>query len=184
VVAAALVFTARVPRRLSRLIDDSKKLDAAERDDAFAALTTSGIVEIGVAAASVTEINRINILQASLLAMRRAVARLPAAVDCALVDGNVAPSLPCRVQCIVGGDARSLSIAAASILAKVVRDRLMRRLAARWPGYGWEHNAGYATDEHREALTRLGPTTHHRQRFASVQAVLDPRQPGWLLLDG
>jgi len=170
VVAAALVFTARVPKRLAALIDDSKKLDAARREAAFVALRRSGIVEIAVAAASVAEIERINILRASLLAMRRAVARLPRSVDCALVDGNQPPELPCRVQCVIGGDGLSLSIAAASIVAKVIRDRLMQRLAARWPGYGWEHNAGYATPEHRAALARLGPTVHHRRGFAPVSA--------------
>jgi ribonuclease HII len=122
----------------------------------------------------VAEIDRLNILRAALLAMCRAVARLPAPPDLALVDGNIAPALACPVRCVVGGDARCLSIAAASIVAKVVRDRAMARLAVRWPGYGWETNVGYATEFHRAALLRLGATRHHRPAFASVaQLVLD-----------
>jgi ribonuclease HII len=168
VVAAAVVFPAGVPRKLAGLLDDSKKLTAAQRLIAFEALRMSGKAEIAVAAASVAEIDRLNILRAALLAMCRAVARLPAPPDLALVDGNFPPALGCPVRCVVGGDARCLSIAAASIVAKVVRDRAMTRLAARWPGYGWESNAGYATEFHRTALLRLGPTRHHRPAFASV----------------
>ena len=168
VVAAAVVFPAGVPRKLAALLDDSKKLTPEQRQAAFAALRASGRAEIAVAAASVAEIHRLNILHAALLAMCRAVARLPALPDLALVDGNVAPALPCPVRCVVGGDGRCLSIAAASIVAKVVRDRAMARLAVRWPGYGWETNVGYATEFHRDALQRLGPTCHHRPAFASV----------------
>jgi ribonuclease HII len=168
VVAAAVVFPTGVPRKLATLLDDSKKLSAEQRRAAFDALYASGRAEIAVAAASVAEIDRLNILHAALLAMRRAIARLPAPPDLALVDGNVAPALSCPVRCVVGGDGRCLSIAAASIVAKVVRDRAMARLALRWPGYGWETNAGYATLFHRDALLRLGPTRHHRPTFASV----------------
>jgi ribonuclease HII len=172
VFAAAVVLPRRVPRVLASLINDSKRLDAAAREAAFAALLAArrdGLVEIGVAAASVAEIARLNILRAALTAMARAVARLPAPPDLALVDGNQPPPLGCAVRCVVGGDALSLSIAAASIVAKVLRDRAMTRLAARWPGYGWEHNAGYATAAHREALRRLGPTRHHRAGFGTVR---------------
>jgi ribonuclease HII len=116
----------------------------------------------------VAEILRLNILHASMLAMRRAVARLGRPPDLALVDGNYPPKLNCAVQCVVGGDALCLSIAAASIVAKVVRDRAMSRLAVRFPGYGWETNAGYATETHRDALIRLGVTRHHREAFGSV----------------
>ena len=124
--------------------------------------------EIGVGAASVGEILKLNILHASMLAMRRAVARLGIAPDLALVDGNYPPKLNCAVRCVVGGDALCLSIAAASIVAKVVRDRAMARLAVRFPGYGWHSNAGYATATHREALHRLGATRHHRAAFGTV----------------
>jgi ribonuclease HII len=180
VLAAAVVLPRVVPMALAVLIDDSKKLHAAARAEAFAALLAAraaGLVEIGVGAASVTEIARINILRASLLAMARAVGRLRLAPDFALVDGNQPPPLACKLRCVVDGDALSLSIAAASIVAKVLRDRAMTRLAARWPGYGWEHNAGYATADHRAALRRLGPTCHHRAAFGTVRQLalaLDP----------
>jgi ribonuclease HII len=174
VVAAAVVFPTGVPRRLAALLDDSKKLTAAQRLAAFQALRISGRAEIGVGAASVAEIERLNILHAALLAMCRAVARLPAPPDLALVDGNQPPALGCAVRCVVGGDGLSLSIAAASIVAKVLRDRAMTRLAVRFPDYGWHTNAGYATEFHVTALRRLGPTRHHRPSFGTVgQLTLD-----------
>jgi ribonuclease HII len=176
VVAAAVVFPRGVPRGLAKLLDDSKKLTAERRQAASFALYAaemSGAAEIGVGAASVTEIGRINILWASMLAMKRAVTRLPSPPDLALVDGNRAPDLPCDTQCVIGGDAISLSIAAASIVAKVARDRLMARLATRFPDYGWATNAGYGTVAHCEALARLGVTPHHRRDFAPVRAILD-----------
>jgi ribonuclease HII len=169
VLAAAVVFPSGVPRRLAALIDDSKKLRPDQRLTAFVALRDSGRAEIGVGAASVAEIERLNILHAALLAMCRAVARLPRPPDLALVDGNQPPGLSCAVRCVVGGDGLSLSIAAASIVAKVLRDRAMTRLSTRFPGYGWEENAGYATQAHREALRRLGPTPHHRPAFGTVR---------------
>lgn len=168
VVAAAVVFPTGVPRRLAALLDDSKKLTPEQRRVAFEALRASGRAEIAVGAASVAEIERLNILRAALLAMCRAVARLPLPPDLVLVDGNQPPPLGCAVQCIVGGDGRSLSIAAASIVAKVLRDRAMARLAARFPDYGWHSNVGYATEFHVAALRRLGPTPHHRPSFGTV----------------
>lgn len=171
VLAAAVVFTGRVPRRLSGLIDDSKALTPAERATAFAALRAAaadGILEYAVAAASVAEIGRLNILLASHLAMVRAVAGLALPPDLVLVDGNLPPPLPQPVRCIVGGDARCLSIAAASILAKVIRDRAMARLDARWPQYGFASHVGYATARHRAALAAHGPCPHHRRGFAPV----------------
>ena len=167
VVAAAVVLRADTPPELAILLDDSKKLTADQRLAAFLALYAS-TAEIGVGAASVTEILRLNILHASMLAMRRAVSRLRIPPDLALVDGNYPPKLDCAVRCVVGGDALCLSIAAASIVAKVVRDRAMARLGVRFPGYGWHSNAGYATAVHREALQRLGPTRHHREAFGTV----------------
>jgi ribonuclease HII len=168
VLAAAVVFPRGVPRKLAAMLDDSKRLTPIQRQDAFAALRLS-TAEIAIAAASVAEIERLNILHASMLAMRRAVSRLREAPTLALVDGNVAPpGLCCPVQCVVGGDGISLSIAAASIVAKVVRDRLMERLDRRYPGYFWATNAGYATPAHRAALEALGPTRHHRAGFAPV----------------
>ncbi len=169
VLAAAVVFTRRVPTKLARMIDDSKKLTAEQRLLAFNALLSYPDAQIAVGAASVDEIGRLNILHAAMLAMRRAVARLPAPPDLALIDGNRPPALPCPTRCVVGGDAVSLSIAAASIVAKVLRDRGMARLAVRFPGYGWEANAGYGTAFHRAALRRLGPTPHHRRDFGTVR---------------
>jgi ribonuclease HII len=176
VLAAAVVFVRRPPAALAALLDDSKKLKAAQRELAFAALAAAareGRLAYGIAAASAAEIGRLNILRASQLAMARALARLPEAPDLALVDGNQKPALPCAVRCVVGGDALCLSIAAASILAKVTRDRAMARLDRRWPGYGFAAHQGYPTAAHRAALARLGPSPHHRRGFAPVdQAVL------------
>lgn len=175
VLAAAVVFARRPPRALAALLDDSKRLSAAAREAACTALreaAAAGLVEIGIGAASAAEIGRLNILRATHLAMERAIARLPGgAPELALIDGNRAPpglDRICAVRCVVGGDAQCLSIAAASILAKVLRDRAMRRLDARWPGYGFARHVGYPTAEHREALARLGPTPHHRRGFAPV----------------
>ena len=172
VVAAAVVFPRGLPAPIAELLDDSKKLTAEARLLAFQALLACGFAEIGVGAASVGEISRINILRASLLAMHRAVARLPALPDIALVDGNQPPKLACPVRCVIGGDALSLSIAAASIVAKVVRDRAMARLAARFPLYGWDTNAGYGTAFHRAAIDQHGPTRHHRPSFGAVRLYL------------
>lgn len=143
---------------------DSKLLKPTRREELCRLIRDNAA--IGVAAASVEEIARLNILGASLLAMRRAVARLTPAPAEVLVDGNRAPSLDCRVRCIIGGDATVPEISAASIVAKVARDRLMTRLAVRHPGYGWERNAGYGTAEHKRALSELGLTAHHRRAFA------------------
>ena len=173
VVAAAVVFPRGVPGSLATLLDDSKKLTAEQRLDAFLALHACNAAEIGIGAASVGEIERINILHAAMLAMARALRRLPSLPDMALIDGNRAPGVDCRTQCVIGGDALCLSIAAASIVAKVVRDRAMARLAARFPGYGWEQNAGYATGHHRAALLRLGATPHHRSAFGSVRLLYE-----------
>jgi ribonuclease HII len=172
VVAAAVILDRRrLPRALRQGLDDSKKLAAPQREE-FAALL-GACARIGVGAASVEEIDRINILQATLLAMCRAVAALGAAAPAiALVDGNVPPRLPCKVRTVIGGDGLSLSIAAASIIAKVTRDRLMRRLALRYRGYGWETNAGYGTAAHQAAINLLGVTPHHRRSFAPVQLSL------------
>lgn len=169
VVAASVLFGQGVPSSLARLIDDSKKLTPVLREAALVALRACPGIEIGIGAASVAEIGQLNILRASLLAMRRAVERLPSPPDLVLVDGNQPPLLACPVQCVIGGDALSLSIAAASIVAKVVRDRLMSRLAARLPHYGWERNAGYATSAHRAALVSIGPSRHHRPTFGLVR---------------
>jgi ribonuclease HII len=176
VLAAAVVLGPRMPRGLGKLLDDSKALTPEAREIAYAALRRAqaqGQVELALGAASVAEIVRVNIFHASMLAMRRAIARLPAPPDLVLIDGNAAPpGLACGHRCVVGGDATCFSIAAASIVAKVTRDRAMARLAVRLPGYGWESNAGYATPAHRAALAALGPSRHHRPTFASVRLVM------------
>lgn len=182
VVAAAVILDpARLASELAAAIDDSKRLSAATRLSLFAAITA--VARIGVGAAAVAVIDRDNILRATLTAMARAVARLGPVPDLVLVDGNRGPSLPCRVRCVVGGDKLSLSIAAASIVAKVMRDRIMGRLALRYPVYGWERNAGYATARHRAALFRFGPTPHHRQSFAPVRSAIIRADPNNLLFD-
>lgn len=173
VVAAAVILPARLPAILTSELNDSKVLSAKKRDALFEVIC--GTAAVGIGQAEVDEIDRINILQATFLAMRRAVDALAphGAVDWALVDGNQRPPLPCQVQCIVKGDGRSLSIAAASVIAKVTRDRQMTALAAAFPGYGWERNAGYGTAEHQKAMRQLGLTPHHRKSFAPVADLFD-----------
>jgi ribonuclease HII len=187
VVAAAVIIDRRRFRgELRGALDDSKALSREVRESCYGALFAGariGAVRIGVGAASRGEIDRINILRASLVAMARAVAALGLRPDIALVDGNVAPSLPCAVKTIVKGDALSFSIAAASVIAKVTRDRIMHGLATRYPGYGWETNVGYATAEHGAAIRRLGVTPHHRRSFAPVRLALSGPCDFFALLD-
>ena len=170
VAAAAVIDRTAAKRRLLKLIDDSKKLALENREEAYEAMVASGLVQFAVAEASVEEIDRVNILQATFLAMRRALEALGARPDIVLIDGNqIPPSLSCRAETIVDGDAHSYSIAAASIFAKVTRDRYMAKLAEAFPGYGWERNRGYGSREHLDALDRLGLTPHHRTSFAPVR---------------
>ena len=178
VVAAAVMLFPGVPPVLLAQLKDSKVLSAALRQTAYAGLRqaqTEGLVWIGVGAASVAEIERINILRASLLAMRRAVLRLPDLPALALIDGNQPPDLPCPTRCIIGGDACEPAISAASIIAKVLRDRAMQKLDLRYPAYGWAGNAGYGTALHRAALQAHGVTCHHRRSFGTVRRLLTPR---------
>lgn len=176
VLAAACVFPlGKLPRKVARLIDDSKKLSALQREAAYEAFRPHAKIAYG--AASVAEIDRFNILVATHMAMSRALQRLGMGSAVALIDGNRAPParlLPdgCRAVTVIGGDARSLSIAAASIAAKIVRDRLMQRLAIRYPAYGWTTNAGYGTEEHRTAIAAVGVTRHHRISFRPMQLEL------------
>ena len=176
VVAAAVVLDPRrFPKSLRDGLDDSKVLSVEAREACYGALrrcAARGTAHIGVGAASVAEIDRINILRAALLAMARAVAVLGVRPDIALVDGNIAPPIECAVQTVIDGDALSFSIAAASVIAKVTRDRIMRSLAPRYPGYGWTTNVGYATPEHGEAIRRFGVTRHHRRSFAPVRLAI------------
>lgn len=169
VVAAAVVLdAARLPDDLAAAIDDSKALSRPRRERVFALLPS--VASIGVGAATVAEIDQLNILQATLLAMQRAIADLGVVADLVLVDGKQVSQLAVPARAVVDGDAKSLSIAAASIVAKVTRDRLMVDLDRQYPGYGWERNAGYGTAEHRAALARLGPSPEHRRSFRPVRA--------------
>jgi ribonuclease HII len=171
VVAAAVVLEpSRLPRHLLLQLDDSKKLGRRRREVLFQALTEAA--HIGVGRAEVAEIDAINILAATMLAMERAFRGLELCPDAALVDGNRCPDLGRPTRCLVGGDRLSLTVAAASIVAKVTRDRLMGELALAFPGYGWERNAGYGTAEHRHALHRLGVSPHHRKSFAPIANIL------------
>lgn len=159
------------PARLPEGLADSKVLSAARRDRLFDAIMACA--DVSVAHATVEEIDHLNILRASHLAMERAVAGLSCRADHALIDGNLIPrDLPCGAEAIVKGDALCLSIAAASIIAKVTRDRIMVDLAQQHPGYGWEDNAGYPTKAHLEALLNLGVTPHHRRSFKPVHNIL------------
>jgi ribonuclease HII len=172
VVAAAIVFErefleAEAEKSLAGL-DDSKRLPAKRREFFHALLSACPHARIGVASASVAEIDSLNILRATHLAMARAVAQLVPPPELALVDGLPVQGLPVPHRAIVGGDAASLSIAAASVMAKVTRDRLMVALATDYPGYGFERHKGYGTAAHLAALRRHGPCPAHRRSFAPV----------------
>ncbi len=164
VVAAAVAIGPDAP--LLEGVDDSKQLTHRRREALAAAIRAS--YPCAVAAASAREIDRLNIRRATALAMRRALARLPLRPDTVLVDGLPVPELAAPHEAIVDGDASCYAIACASILAKTVRDRLMTLLAARHPAYGWDHNAGYGTEEHRAAIKHAGVTPHHRRSFTPV----------------
>lgn len=167
VVAAAVILPVR---RRPKGLADSKTLDEAARDALFAEIMAHGIV--GVGAATSAEIDALNIRQATLLAMRRAVAALSTPPTAALVDGKDLPELPCPVEAIVDGDAHVPLIGAASIVAKVTRDRMMIEACARYPGYGFSRHKGYGVPEHKAALDALGPCAIHRLTFKPVAVVL------------
>jgi len=169
VVAAAVVLD---PGRPIDGLADSKKLTPARRESLYLEITEKALAW-ALGRAEVAEIDRINILQASLLAMRRAVLALPLDADHALVDGNRLPDLPCSAEAIVGGDAIEPCISAASIVAKVSRDREMVELDARYPGYGLARHKGYPTRQHLEALRMLGVTEIHRRSFAPVRKIAE-----------
>lgn len=169
VLAAAVILP---PGHIIPGVDDSKRLQPAVRERLADEIRRQALA-CSIGAASAREVDRLNILRATHLAMRRALDRLPVPVDHVIVDGLPVPILGEAQTAVVEGDRRVHSVACASILAKVTRDRLMRRLAPRYPAYGWERNAGYGTPEHRDALARLGPTPHHRRSFAPVQLALD-----------
>jgi ribonuclease HII len=165
VVAAAVILD---PKRIPRGLNDSKKLTMEEREKLYLKICASA--EVAVAFGSTARIDRDNILQASLWALARAVRALPLRPRLVYVDGNIRIDAGCDCEAVVAGDALVLSIAAASIVAKVTRDRLMMRLGLAHPGYGFERHMGYSVPEHFAALNRLGPTIHHRRSFAPVAA--------------
>jgi ribonuclease HII len=168
VVAAAVILdTTALPEGL----DDSKRLSPAKREVIHDALIARARFGIGIA--SVAEIDEINILRASFLAMRRALDALGPAPAMALIDGkHLPPDLPCEGRAVIGGDGRALSIAAASVIAKVTRDRMMVALAREFPGYGWEKNMGYGTKAHQTGLAQYGITPHHRRSFKPIHNIL------------
>lgn len=151
---------------------DSKRLTAGVRERLAAEIERCALA-LGIGAASAREVDRLNIRRATELAMQRAVARLAIPPEHVIVDGLPVPALGEAQTAVVEGDRLVHLVSCASIVAKVTRDRLMRRLAQRYPGYGWERNAGYGTQAHLEALARLGPTPHHRRSFAPIQYSLE-----------
>ena len=164
VVAAAVILT---PARIPEGLNDSKALSSKQRELLLNMIEKNA--QIGIGIAEPEEIDRLNILGATLIAMRRAVLALPKLPDMALIDGNKLPDLPCEAQAIVKGDSRSLSIAAASIVAKVTRDRLMVEAESRYPGYGLAGHKGYPTKAHMEAVNTLGASPIHRRSFKPVR---------------
>lgn len=165
VVAAAVILD---PARIPRGLNDSKKLDAAAREALYEKIVATA--QVAVAFGSIERIDRDNILRASLWALARAVKALPVRPKLVFVDGNMKIDCGCDCEAVVSGDALVLSVAAASIVAKVTRDRLMARIGLAYPGYGFERHMGYGVPEHCAALKRLGPTPHHRRSFAPVAA--------------
>lgn len=172
VVAAAVILD---PNRVPKGLHDSKQLTREEREELF--LKICATAQVAVTVASVARIERDNILRASLWALAKSVQALPDRPEHVFVDGRDKIDVACGCDAVIGGDAIVASIAAASIVAKVSRDRLMCRLALDCPGYGFESHMGYAVPQHLEALRRLGPTVHHRRLFAPVMALLQAELP-------
>ncbi len=178
VVAAAVILDRK---RIPKGLNDSKQLDEETREELFPRIMDMAVA-VGVGEASVEEIDLVNIRRATHLAMARAVRALSVAAQFALVDGNDPPALPCKCDTLIGGDGRSVSIAAASIIAKVTRDRMMIRLHDDHPGYNWRSNKGYGTPDHYSGLKIHGVTIHHRRSFAPVYNILHGQEaePGLL----
>ncbi len=168
VIAAAVILD---PANIPDGLNDSKKLSKKRREALLPLLSDCAL--IGIGEASVDEIDSINILQASFLAMQRAVSALPEIPEHLLIDGNKLPqNLPCPATAVIKGDGKSLSIAAASVVAKVARDRIMSELGEAFPAYGWAQNAGYGTAQHRDALDLVGVSPHHRKSFAPIHRLI------------
>jgi ribonuclease HII len=168
VVVAAVILN---PDRIPEGLNDSKVLTAKEREERYAEIVATSIVSVVIG--PVKQIDRINILQASLWGMRAAYRRLRVPIGAAIIDGNIVPKrFPCKARTVVGGDGLSLSVAAASIVAKVTRDRMMVKLSRRYRRYAWDSNKGYGTREHAEAIKKHGVCTHHRRSFSPIERAL------------
>jgi ribonuclease HII len=175
VVAAVILDPDRIPEGLN----DSKLLTPEMREDRYAEIMATAIVSVVIG--PVRQIDRINILQASLWGMRAAYRRLRVPAGSALIDGNIIPKrFPCKARAVVGGDGLSLSVAAASIVAKVTRDRLMVKLSRRYRRYAWDSNKGYGTPEHAAAIKKHGVCTHHRRSFSPIERALRLLETGQL----
>lgn len=168
VVAAAVILD---PADIPDGLNDSKLLAPPVRENLYEIIMSRAVVGIGIA--DVERVDELNILHATMWAMREACLALKDSPAAALVDGNRCPELPCPAEPLVRGDGLSFSVAAASIVAKVTRDRIMAELACEHPQYGWERNKGYGTRSHADALARYGVTIHHRRSFRPVQAILE-----------
>jgi ribonuclease HII len=171
VVAAACILP---PGALFNHLNDSKLLSAAQRETLFSQITKTPNISFGIGIVDIETIDQINILQATFLAMRKAVEALKVAPDYLLIDGNQLPYFTIPTQAIVKGDSLSVSIAAASILAKVTRDRIMDDLDQKWPEYGFKRHKGYATAKHLAAIAEHGPSPIHRKSFDPVRSMLNP----------
>lgn len=176
VAAAVIIKNHQLAADLTLNLDDSKKISPLKREKLFARLLQeqkAGHIQIGIGQASCQEIDEFNILQATFLAMKRALEKIPNQPKLALLDGNQTPTVfPCPCRSIVKGDGRSLSIAAASIVAKVYRDHLMKELAKKYPGYGFEKNSGYGTSLHLQGLKKYGVTPEHRHSYKPIKKFL------------
>ncbi|WP_085901060.1 ribonuclease HII [Kiloniella majae] len=176
VAGAAWLDREKLPQNLITKLDDSKKLSIKKREDIndeLYDLHQQGVINLALGEASCEEIDELNILQASMLAMQRAVSNLSITPQAILIDGNKIPKLPYPAKAVIKGDSISLSIAAASIIAKVNRDHQMFELSIQFPGYGWEKNQGYGTAQHRAALLDLGVTPAHRRTFRPIRERLE-----------
>lgn len=174
--AAAMLTESSAAKLYAAGVNDSKALTRNARERCFELIceeAAKGRLWLTVEMAEVAEIDEYNILHATMRAMRRAIEVLPVTPDHVLIDGNRTPEVDCSCEAVIGGDGKVLSIAAASIAAKVTRDRLMADLAIAHPGYGWERNAGYGTAEHKRGLESLGVTEHHRRSFAPIRKLLE-----------
>lgn len=174
VVAAACILPSK---KFFEGLNDSKQLTEKDRDRLFVQITECSDILYGIAVVDPETIDKINILQATLLAMQQAVDALPTPPDYLLIDGNCTPFFSMPARAVVKGDCKSISIAAASVLAKVTRDRLMRKHDATYPQYGFAKHKGYGTDQHFTALVEHGPCPLHRKSFAPIRALLDAEQP-------